>query len=135
MILDAEGAVIDYLTEHMSEVVGNGNFTVEFLRYKFSDDSPDIAVRVYAELPDNDRDVPELFPVGMRITTRAPEAQQAFNLIQNIDLLLDKMTRINLNDNIQLMLSDRNAGPDRYDGPNNDMVYYTALYSMILRQR
>ncbi len=132
MILDAEGAVIDYLATNIVTVVGSGNETVEIYRYRFPDDAAPEAISVYAELPGNDHDVKEIMPCGVRIITRSPKKQPAFVLMQNVDGLLDKMVRKVFNADVECCLCSRNSGPDPFEGENG-LHHYTALYTMTLR--
>ena len=109
MILDGEKAVMDYLETNIAKIVGTGNDTISIYRYKFPDDAGNEAICVYAELPGNDRDVPELMPVGIRITVRTTMPEDSFTLIQNIDKVIDKLSNINLSDTINCCLSNRNS--------------------------
>jgi hypothetical protein len=135
MILDAEGAVIDYLTDNAELVVGNGNYGVVIHRHSFPDDAADTAVMVFLELSESHGDVSGLRPASIRITTRSSDAKKAFYLMQNVDLLLDLLVRKNFNDDVECCLSRRNSGPLRFLGPNNDIVHYSSLYNMTLRSR
>lgn len=135
MILDAEKAVIDYLTDNMFSVVGQGNETVEIHRYRFPDDADPEAISVYDELPGNHSDVPEIMPAGIRIVVRSAKPDTAFTLMQNVDDLLDKMVCIDLNTEIECALCQRNSGPDRFEGENNGLHHYTALYAMTMREK
>jgi hypothetical protein len=134
MILDVEKAVIDYLVTNMNMIIGSGNSSVIIYRYTFPDNASAEAITVYAELPGNHKSVPELEPVGIRITTRSTVAKTAFKLFQNIDTLLDKMVRKNFNDDIECCLCERNSGASRFTGTNG-LVHFTALYEMIMRLR
>lgn len=133
MILDVEKAVIDYLTSNMSSIVGTGNESVEIYRYYFPDDADPEAITVHDELPSADSDVPEINLDGIRIIVRSARPDTAFKMIQNIDLLLDKMVRIVFNSEVECCLCSRNSGPDRLPGEGNSLEHYQALYSMTLR--
>ena len=132
MILDAEGAVIDYLTTNMISIVGQGNDSVEIYRYTFPTEAKDTAISVFLELPGNHSDVPELMPVGTRIVTRSSKADISFYLMQNVDLLLDRMVRKAFNASVECCLSRRNSGPGRFNGANA-LIHFTSLYTMTLR--
>ncbi len=133
MILDAEKAVMDYLTTNMATVVGNGNYTVPIYRYMFPDDADPYAIVVNMELPGVHESVPVLMPVGIRVLIRAPYPQTAFALAQNIDSLLDKRWVQPFNSDTVCCESNRNSGPERIPSGTNALYYYGLLYTMILR--
>jgi len=135
MILDAEKAVIDYLTTNMATLVGNGNYTVPLYRQSFPDDGAAYALSVFAELPGVHESVPQLMPIGVRILVRSIDLEAAFTLTQNLDTILDKLVVHNFNSEVECCLSNRNSGPDRIYGANNALYYYQVMYSMILRAR
>jgi len=134
MIYDVEKAVIDYFKTRMDDLVGKGGVTIGVYRRKFPDSAAAVGVTVYCELREAHDDVPELEPCAIRITTRHPATKEAFELIKNADGLLDKVVHLNMNDDVELCVSNRNAGPDRLP-VEDDLSYFSALYNITFRSR
>ena len=131
MIFDVEGAFKDYFVTNMVNVVGNGNFTVTIYKEKFPDNSDSVGVSIFAEIPST-HPAFEVYPCGIRITTKATKKKHAFALMQNIDLLIDKRANTDLNDEMNLCKCLRNSGPSHFE--DRDSHYYTALYETETRK-
>ena len=135
MIIDVEKAFIDYFTDRMSLIVGNGNGEVGLYRNRFPDDSNKEGICFFAELKESWKDVYDFEDCGIRVICRTTNKEHTFWVTQNIDDVLDGVFDLNLNDDVQLRMSHRNAGPDFFEGDNDNFDYGTALYSITVRNR
>jgi len=79
-----------------------------------------------------DEDVPSMDSPSIRIWCRHQYASDAFQLMQNVDMVLHRVSRKNLTSTVRMMACKRNAGPERVDSTNNKLVRYYTLYDMIL---
>lgn len=134
MIFDAEKAFMDYFKNNMEELTGSGNVTVGVYRPRFPDNATASGISIFAEIPGK-HDCFDLFPVAIRINARHQNTGEAFRLIQNVDNILDDRHHLNLNDDVELCNSNRNAGPDKIEGVEDNLAYFSCLYEMILRTR
>lgn len=134
MIFDVEKAVMDYFTDNMEKLTGSGTATVGVYRRRFPDNADAVGISVFAEIPGK-HDCFDLFPVAVRINARHQKAKDAFRLIQNVDNELDNRHHLNLNDDVELCNSNRNAGPERFEGMEDELSYFSCLYETIMRTR
>ena len=134
MIFDAEKAVMDYFNDNMELLTGSGNQKIGVYRRRFPDNASASGISVFAEIPAR-HDCFDLFPVAIRITARHQNAGGAFEIIKNVDNVLDDRHHLNLNDDVELCNCNRNAGPERFDGEEDNLKYYTCLYETIMRTR
>ena len=134
MLFDVEKAVMDYITENMDKLVGSGNVTVGVYRRKFPDNAKAVGVTVFSELPGN-MNIRGLFPTAIRYTTRHINTKDAWTMMVNLDKMFDDVSHMDLTDTVELCLSNRNAGPDRFEGENDGLHYFTSLFSSIFRYR
>lgn len=131
-IFDSTGAVIDYLNDNMVTLIGSGNYDVTVYRDTFPDISKSEAISVFNELEES-TEYTGIIISGMRINTRSRGKQTAYNLIVNVDSLLNLMVGKMLNDTIELTLCKRNSGPTWFRGEDG-LHYYTALYGATMRE-
>jgi len=131
-IFDNTGAVIDYFNDNMVTLIGSGNYEVTVYRDTFPDISKSEAISVFNELEES-TEYNGIIISNLRINTRSRKKQTAFNLITNVDLLLNLMVRKMLNDTIELVLCKRNSGPSWFRGEDG-LHYYTALYGTTMRE-
>ncbi|GAG87634.1 unnamed protein product, partial [marine sediment metagenome] len=111
--------------------VGTGEVEIGVYRDNFPDDGETTGVSVFAEINETS-EYDCIMPVGIRINARTPKKQNAFNLITNVDALLNMMVGKMLNDDIEMNLCRRNSGPSWFKGLDG-LHYYTALYTMTVR--
>jgi len=132
MIIDIEGALIDYFNDNMVSILGHGNSTIGVFRRKFPDDETE-GICVYAEIRESHESIYELEQISTRITCRMESEENVFALATNIDNILDRYVHKILNDEVELCLCSRNSGPTIFEGETDNFCYSTALYDMIIR--
>lgn len=131
-LFDITEAVVAYFKANMETLVGKGGTEIGVYRDIFPDDAETTGVSVFAEINDTS-DYDGIMDVGVRINTRAPLKKSSYNLMRNVDHLLNMMVTKALTDSIELVLCRRNSGPSWFPG-DDELHYHTALYASTMRQ-
>lgn len=135
MIIDVEDAFMNYFTDNMVDIVGHGNDSIGIYRGKFPDDAWNEGIAVFAELRESHESVYELEKIGLRVMVRTKDKKPTFYLAQNVDDLIDRFVKKNLDDNVELCIAKRNSGPSFFPGANDNFHYGVTLYSITVRWR
>ena len=131
-LFDTTEAVVAYFKANMETLVGKGGVEIGVYRDIFPSDADSTGVSVFEEVSGEPK-YDGIMDVGVRINVRAPGKKDSYNLIRNVDLLLNMMVRKALTDDVELVLCTRNSGPSWFPG-QDELHYYTALYESTMRQ-
>ncbi len=135
MVIDIEGAFVDYFTSEMSSIVGTGNEVIEIHRTEFPDDSQVEGVSIFAELRKSHMTIYDFEFAAVRIIGRTSNKEHTFWLMQNIDDLIGEVYHRNLNSTVELSECHRNSGPDFFLGANDNFNYGQIFYTITVRNR
>ena len=135
MILEATEAFQTYMENNNDKVTGSGTYSVPIYKDKFPDTGKAEGVVVFAEVREpSPREIYPLESVSMRMTCRARRKTNSWQLAKNVNKMFDGNVHIDLDDNVHLMLANRNAGPTYFPGESDGLHYYTTLYDTELRE-
>ena len=134
MILEATEAFQTYLQDNNDKVTGSGTYTVPIYKDDFPETGNAEGVCVLTELRESVREIYPTESVSMRIICRARQKSHAWQLAKNVNKMFDGNVHFDLDDNVHLMLCNRNAGPGHFPGESDKLNYYTTLYDAELRE-
>jgi len=134
-MLDIGTAFKTYLEGKMRELTGSADRVVEIYIDEYPDECDAVCFMVQAEAGPGDPDVPTLQVCGVRIWARHTTAKDAFQMIANVDALLNRLIRVNLSDDAKMLTCLRNTGPERVNSENNTLVKYYSLYDVVVIPR
>ena len=145
ILVQSEKALQDFIETQMNYVVGHGNSEIPVFIAGFQDMQKikrngvvmrtNVAINVAIELREGHESVSDLEPLAFRTTVRHPLKIESLKLARNLDYQFDRVVTKNLNDDIQMMICRRNAGPEWFMGDTDKLHYYTMLYTSVFRNR
>ncbi len=130
-----EKAIQDFMIANMIILTGSGDKSVGIYVDDIPDDRENTGVVLSTILRTPDEDVPELEYSTIQFLVYSPDKNSQKRLSANVDTLFKQLLKVNLNEEVEALYSDRLTGPSPWIGAFDSNSYAVMTFRFDFRER